>query len=131
MPAPIHDSRHLVLHARVTRLAPHHVTLDRTFPELGFHSNDIPFKYAVYALGSHLPTPIDLWSAEENILASVPEVSSKPEVGLITEKIEYGGTKREAIDWLKRCQERIKNAGSILVVGGGALGIREYHWNFD
>jgi hypothetical protein len=37
----------------------------------------------------------------------------------------YGGTKAEGIAWLKRKQRVVEEAASVLVVGGGALGIRE------
>lgn len=40
----------------------------------------------------------------------------------------YGGTKKEGMEWLRRCQERIRGAGSVLCVGGGALGIRKSSW---
>ncbi|KAF7334733.1 Apoptosis-inducing factor B [Mycena sanguinolenta] len=47
-----------------------------------------------------------------NIFHGAPESSS------------YGGTKRESIAWLKGKQRVIEDAGSVLVVGGGALGIQ-------
>jgi hypothetical protein len=47
--------------------------------------------------------------ADENLLA--PQVRK--------------GTKKEAIAWMQAGQERIARADSVLVVGGGALGIRE------
>ena len=36
----------------------------------------------------------------------------------------YGGTK-EGMEWLRCCQGRIRGAGSVLCVGGGALGTRK------
>ncbi|THH06413.1 hypothetical protein EW145_g4104 [Phellinidium pouzarii] len=119
-------NRHLVLHAHVTALTSHSVTISRTFPEYGLHSPVIPYKYAVYALGSRLPAPIDLWSKDENSLVTQP-YSDDPEAAQVSkEQIvkEYGGTKPEGIEWLKRCQDRIRRAGSVLCVGGGALGVQ-------
>jgi hypothetical protein len=35
------------------------------------------------------------------------------------------GTKAESIEWLIRGQKKIKDVDIILIIGGGALGIRE------
>lgn len=35
------------------------------------------------------------------------------------------GSKREGVEWLKRGQKKIKDSESVLIIGGGALGIRE------
>ena len=40
-------------------------------------------------------------------------------------KPTYQGTKVEGVDWLQRFRRRIDAASSILVVGGGPLGVRE------
>ena len=72
------------------------------------------FEFLVYALGSHLPSPINLWGpvADEDVeKADVLDVSR--------------GTKEGGIAWLKKFQKRVERASSVLVVGGGALGIRE------
>lgn len=68
------------------------------------------YDYAVYALGSQLPDPVNLRG---------PRLDSK-EKG----KTECKGTKAEGISWLQSSQKVIAAAGSVLVVGGGALGIR-------
>lgn len=68
-----------------------------------------------------MPTPIDMWSHDTNAAASQPGKTA------IAGEVNYDGTKEKGIDWLKRCQERVKRAGSVLCVGGGALGIRESH----
>ncbi|KAL5501244.1 hypothetical protein ACEPAH_9631 [Sanghuangporus vaninii] len=117
---------HVVLHARVIGFSQHDVTIDRTFPELGFYSPVIPFRYAVYALGNRLPAPIDLWSPEEAAVAAQRGVGRAEDADVTAEPAqkEYGGTKQEAMAWLKRCQDRIRVADSILCVGGGALGIQ-------
>ncbi|KAJ7687843.1 hypothetical protein B0H17DRAFT_1069429 [Mycena rosella] len=97
--------KHILLHAQVLFLSAHAVTLSRAFPE---HDIDtvLSFDFAVYALGSHLPPPLDLWGEQDAKAAP------------------YGGTKPEGIAWLKRAQEDIAAARSVLVVGGGALGIQ-------
>lgn len=109
-------SPHATLHARITSLTPHTLTLSRSFPELGFPSPEIQFDYAVYALGSHLPAPIDLWGPPPRVACAHSTDESVK---------DYGGTKSESISWLKRHQTAVKSAESVLVVGGGALGIRE------
>ncbi|KAL5480617.1 hypothetical protein ACEPAI_1888 [Sanghuangporus weigelae] len=120
-PAPPPSPRHLILHAKVIGLTPHEVTIDRTFPELGFDSAVIPYKFAVYALGSHLPASIDFWGGNSNAIGE-EHVPGKDEGK--GEKKEYDGTKPEGIDWFKHCQEYIRSADTVLCVGGGALGIQ-------
>ena len=110
------QSPHVFLHAAVTSLSHRSLTLDRAYPAHGVTEADrtLHFDYLVYALGSHLPAPIDLWGpvADEDVeKASVLDVSR--------------GTKEGGITWLKRFQKRVERASSVLVVGGGALGIRE------
>lgn len=99
-------NRHLVLHATVQALTTDHIRLSRAFPEFGLAEPKIGYDYLVYALGSHAPDPIELWDS-----ASLGNGG-------------YDGTKLEGIAWLKRSQKRIAEAPSVLVVGGGALGIR-------
>ncbi|PBK88257.1 FAD/NAD(P)-binding domain-containing protein [Armillaria gallica] len=74
---PPKDDR-LVLHARVLFLTAKSVTLPRSFPEHGTDTTEVPYDYAIYALGSHLPE------------------------------------KQKVVD----------QAASVLVIGGGALGIQ-------
>ncbi|OCB90570.1 FAD/NAD-binding domain-containing protein [Sanghuangporus baumii] len=122
-PAPPPSPRHLILHAKVICFTPHEVTIDRTFPELGFDSAVIPYRFAVYALGSHLPASIDFWGGNSNAIGKEP-VPGKIEDKGAKKKKEYDGTKPEGIDWFKHCQERIRSADTVLCVGGGALGIQ-------
>lgn len=68
----------------------------------------IPFDYAVYALGAGLPPPSDVWGEQGR--------QQKP----------GRGTKVGGMKWLAEYGEEIKKAKSVLVVGGGALGIREF-----
>lgn len=104
--------RHVLVHAQVTCLSEHSVTLSRSLPELGLEGDTpvLNFDYAVYALGSHLPAPINLWSAFEGMDSTLLEC----------------GTKKGGIEWLRRFRAVIQEAASVLVVGGGALGVREY-----
>ena len=103
---------HAFVRAQVTSIRPNHITLSRSFPELGIPTPDIAFDYAIYALGSHLPPPLNLWgsSTEKEAEAMSP----------------YGGLKSEGCVWFKEKQKTIEAAPTILVVGGGALGIREF-----
>lgn len=63
--------------------------------------------FIVYALGSELSDPINAW-------ASQTAGSPSP----------YNGSKSQGIQFLQRAQGRIQSAKSILVVGGGALGVQ-------
>ncbi|KAN0063626.1 cytochrome b [Thecaphora frezii] len=63
------------------------------------------WEYLVYALGSHLPDPINVWS--------------KSRAGS-----EHDGSKKMGIQWLRDAQRRIEQANSVVVVGGGALGVQ-------
>jgi apoptosis-inducing factor 2 len=110
---PEASQRHLFLHAQVTSLSAHSLTLSRSFPEYGIGVEGEPatleFEYAVYALGSHLPAPINLWG---------PSSANDTHVA-------HDGTKPQGIEWLKRFRTVLDETQSVLVVGGGALGIRE------
>lgn len=114
------NSRHLILHAKVTGLTSSHINIDRTFPELGLDSTSIPYDYSVYALGSHLPAPIDIWTPHPNVHDA--KVEEQPEV-----IVPYSGSKSGAIGWMQDMQKRVEGQRSVLVVGGGALGIRTYY----
>ncbi|KAJ7666838.1 hypothetical protein DFH06DRAFT_252174 [Mycena polygramma] len=103
-------AKYTFIHAHIQSLSANSVKLSRAFPELGIDTDELHFDYAVYALGSHLPSPLNLWHASPG---------DKPAV-----HHAYGGTKAESIAWLKSKQRAIEDAGSVLVVGGGALGIQ-------
>lgn len=92
------------------------MTLSRSFPEHDLPGNILHFDFAIYALGAHLPPPLDPWDAEAHS-GSLDSLTSNVVPG-------YHGRKDEAIDWLKRNQKRVEESASVLVVGGGALGIR-------
>lgn len=105
---PKSEGRHLFLQASVTGIDTHSLTLSKAIPEAGITESKLAFDYLVYALGSHAPEPIDLWGSVN--LASV----------------SYDGTKPKGIEFLKGAQKQVEAAPSVLVVGGGALGIREF-----
>lgn len=96
------------MQATVTGIDSHSLTLSKAFPGAEAPEQKLPFDYLVYALGSHLPEPIDLWGS-----ASLGSV-------------KYDGTKPKGIEFLKSAQKQVEAAPSVLVVGGGALGIRRF-----
>lgn len=126
---PTSAAQSIILHAHVTSLTPNSVTLSRAFPEHGIHepAKKLDFDYVIYALGSHLPAPINLWDPlgdNPGVLAVTKGLvrdagKCQPRTG------SYQGTKLEGIDWLRMYRRRIEKASSILVVGGGPLGVRE------
>lgn len=65
------------LHAWVTSLSPHSLTLSRPFPEQGVEGAvpTLKFDYLLYALGSHLPAPIGLWGPVPDESATVPKTA--------------------------------------------------------
>jgi hypothetical protein len=69
----------------------------------------LQWDYLVYALGSHLPDPINVWS-------SSGEQGSR----------QHDGSKIMGVQWLRDAQDRIEKAESIVIIGGGALGVRKY-----
>ncbi|KZT02008.1 iron uptake cluster protein [Laetiporus sulphureus 93-53] len=126
----------VVLHAQVTSLTPHTVSLSRAFPEHGIDepSRTLHFDYVVYALGSHLPAPIDLWGPvgdDKDVSAVATGVHqadgahhTSAGVRSTASAHSYQGTKAEGIEWLQRAHDRIEMASSVLVVGGGPLGVQ-------
>lgn len=109
-------SSHVRVQATIASIDNHHITISPNLPDHKLRQSSIDFDYAVYALGSHLPSPIDLWSHKR-------ECGAKPSLkspGIPT----YGGTKSEGIASLQERQKRVEAARSVLVVGGGALGIQ-------
>ncbi|KAG1880991.1 hypothetical protein F4604DRAFT_1578323 [Suillus subluteus] len=106
-------STHVRVQATITSIDDHRINLS---PNLGeSQHSSLEFDYAIYALGSHLPSPIDLWSHEKGRMKSGLEPREIP---------TYGGTKSEGTSSLRERQERVEAAASVLVVGGGALGIQ-------
>ncbi|KDR71582.1 hypothetical protein GALMADRAFT_74880 [Galerina marginata CBS 339.88] len=105
--------KHIHLQAQVNSIRPTNITISRSFPELGIPTTTIAFDYAIYALGAHLPPPLNLWGTTKD---ATDEVTG--DTALFT------GSKIEACEWFKEKQKIIEKAQTVLVVGGGALGIQ-------
>ncbi|KAJ9107735.1 hypothetical protein QFC21_001196 [Naganishia friedmannii] len=73
----------------------------------------LQFDYMVYAFGSHLPAPINIWSTVSH---NVDVQIDRPQA--------CQGSKERGRAWLKAAQSRIEKAKSIAVIGGGALGVQ-------
>lgn len=112
------DQPHLFVHANVTKIEPNRVHFEylpdaptsSICPPDSHHKrrtgvDSVDFDYLIYALGSKLPRPINIW--DETTTAQ-----------------KWSGTKLEGIDWHRNEQARIRDAQSVLVVGGGALGVQ-------
>ncbi|KAI5451128.1 hypothetical protein NCC49_002004 [Naganishia albida] len=86
--------------------------------ELGWEDSEkaekvLHYDYMLYALGSHLPAPINIWST----------VDHNADIK-IDESAGYQGSKERGRAWLQAAQQRIEKARSIAVIGGGALGVQ-------
>jgi len=131
---------HKRIHGMITSLHPHHITYT-PYADAGLATSTLSespfvettkkilrFDYAIYALGSHLPSPIDLWGSHDTDPFSAQEpLCPDTEFGsqCISHIPPYQGTKQESISRLRSRQQKIKAAQQVLVVGGGALGIRK------
>lgn len=82
----------------------------------------IEFDYAVYALGASLPPPVDVW---HKVLgdAAGPKPASDREPSRASDAAPLGH-KLRGVDFMLDQAETYKQAKSVLVVGGGALGIQ-------
>ncbi|KAG2136600.1 uncharacterized protein EDB93DRAFT_1168540 [Suillus bovinus] len=109
-------SSHVRVQATITSIDNHCITLSPNPPGSRQSFFELEFDYAIYALGSHLPSPIDLWSHRKE--SGVTSISESPEIPT------YGGTKLEGISSIRTRQKRVEAARSVLIVGGGALGIQ-------
>ncbi|KAG9125991.1 hypothetical protein FRC07_005299 [Ceratobasidium sp. 392] len=112
------SSGHNLIHAHVTRIESTRVfyTPITSTSALGASVElSIEYDYLIYGLGSHLPSPINVWADP------VPE-RGQPESDL--PKVNRHGDKVEGTSWLRAAQARVKEAHSVLVVGGGALGVQ-------
>ena len=102
------------IHGNVSSLDSHCVT----FTRLSGHkpnqavgeAETIEFDYLVYALGASLPSPVDVWGEESS--------------GLQLKGVPMGCKKR-GVGYMHQRAETMRRAKSVLVVGGGALGIRK------
>ncbi|KAG1792344.1 uncharacterized protein HD556DRAFT_1444603 [Suillus plorans] len=107
-------SSHVRVQATIISIDNHRITLSPNLPGSQESDLDLEYDYAIYALGSHLPQPIDLWNHQKGVKSSL----ELPTISM------YGGTKSEGISSLRERQKSIEAARSVLVVGGGALGIQ-------
>lgn len=107
-------SSHVRVQATVTSIDNHRIILSPNLQEC--QQSSLDFDYAIYALGSHLPSPIDLWNYQKE--GGMKSSLEPPGIQ------QYGGTKSEGISSLRERQKRVEAATSVLVVGGGALGIQ-------
>ncbi|KAH8829600.1 hypothetical protein DL96DRAFT_1598790 [Flagelloscypha sp. PMI_526] len=117
------NSPHRLIHANVTRLDSHSVTYTSLDND---EEAELSFDYLIYALGSKLPAPIDLWATSKRnptVLLPLLRLSSplrlRPYLALTPR-----GTKPEGCRFLRKQQTQIQTASSVLVVGGGPLGIQ-------
>ncbi|KAF8333033.1 uncharacterized protein EI90DRAFT_2971147 [Cantharellus anzutake] len=118
---PLADpSSHVLIHGHVTAVHPHSVRYISLDQGASLEERQVRFNYLIYALGSHLPAPINIWSEEP--LKNIEE-DGQPYV-LNAASILQHGTKPEGLLWLRSAQERVKNSESVLVIGGGALGVQ-------
>ncbi|OWZ57378.1 oxidoreductase [Cryptococcus neoformans c45] len=116
-------SRHQFVQALVTKLTSREVTFIRpthqasssisttgnmTYGEFDGAEETIKFDYLLYALGSTLPDPVNVW---QPIDESAVGEERKP------------GTKKRGLRFMELQKEKFKQADRILIVGGGALGI--------
>ncbi|KAF8758419.1 Kynurenine 3-monooxygenase [Rhizoctonia solani] len=108
------SSGHQLIHAHVTRIDAHKVYYS-PIPTSSAGEQSVDFDYMVYALGSHLPSPINVW-------ADPVPIHGQPESDL--PKSNRHGNKPEGTNWLCAAQARLKEANSVLVIGGGALGVQ-------
>ncbi|KAJ3033870.1 hypothetical protein HDV00_005674 [Rhizophlyctis rosea] len=83
-----------VVHALVTSITSTTLKLDRVVPE--FESDTIPYEYLIYSAGTQQILPVNLGMAS---------------------------TKAEGVEFLKGYQKKVEGATSVLVVGGGAVGL--------
>ncbi|RDB21672.1 Apoptosis-inducing factor B [Hypsizygus marmoreus] len=109
---------HRRLQAHITSFSQKSLTLSQAFPEHGLPTQTVDFDFAIYALGSQLPAPLNLWGTD----ASGNPIPRKPSKG--RQLPIYRGLKTEGIAWLQAHQKLIEESPSVLVVGGGALGIQ-------
>lgn len=104
------------IHGNVSSLNSHSVTFTLLSSENPDHTvgevETIEFDYLVYALGASLPSPVDVWGEE----SSSQQLQGVPM-----------GCKTRGVGYMHQRAATMKRAKSVLVVGGGALGIREYH----
>ncbi|GAB1523822.1 hypothetical protein RhiTH_006972 [Rhizoctonia solani] len=95
---------------------------NETSPE---RTSSLEFDYLIYALGAKLPGPIDFWGAKSVYDGHAYDSKAERTINLDGDKKfeTFDGSKSAAVAFLQRAQKRLKLVESVLVVGGGALGI--------
>jgi hypothetical protein len=76
----------------------------------------VHFDYCIYALGSGMPDPCNVWSEHPNL---PPGIDNE-------EHLKGRGSKKCGVTWMEERARDRKEAKRILIVGGGALGIRGF-----
>ncbi|KAL7424159.1 hypothetical protein Q5752_001745 [Cryptotrichosporon argae] len=117
---------HTFIQGNITSLSAHRVTFtlpcvrgsydDLMQPSAAstLRTESVDFDYCIYALGSGMPDPVNVWGEHPNMPP-----------GVAHEKHERGlGTKVGGVRWMERKAKQLKHAERILIVGGGALGIQ-------
>ncbi|KAG8786550.1 hypothetical protein FRC15_011196 [Serendipita sp. 397] len=135
------QSRHLIIQANVLSMTSYSVTVSRHTPSKSSFTGEIPkdlemaegdtktipFEYAIYALGASLPDPINVWKPlghiEEPDAYQLHLKESSTTLSQI-DGYEQEGSKSGSIAWLQAAQSRVAKVNSMIVVGGGALGIQ-------
>ncbi|KAG9117701.1 hypothetical protein FRC07_007338 [Ceratobasidium sp. 392] len=126
-PAPdSHPHPHVVIHGTIRRLERKRVTYVPAVYDGSEKDEEttLEFEYAVYALGAQLPAPIDLWGATDVFSVLKTNAQVEAMIGGLAQL----GIKRAGIEWLRKAQLKLEGVRSVLVVGGGALGIRPPAW---
>ncbi|KAG6335014.1 hypothetical protein ID866_4072 [Astraeus odoratus] len=102
------------IHGTITSLRADHVTYIPHATPTAQSANSpqvepckLRFDYAIYALGSHLPAPIDLWEYRSTPDKKIVNVVPRP---------AYTGMKLEGIACLRDRQKRIEDARSVLIL---------------
>lgn len=85
--------------------------VNMTYGEFDGPEEKIEYNYLLYALGSTLPDPVNVWQP----------LSGQPRVTGDERKL---GNKKRGLKFMAIQSEKFKAAGRILIVGGGALGIQ-------
>ncbi|CAG7854872.1 SubName: Full=Uncharacterized protein {ECO:0000313/EMBL:CCA77728.1} [Serendipita indica DSM 11827] len=131
------QSRHLIVQANVISMTNHSVTIapiggqvdrrDDILSSLGCVATadvqTIPFEYCIYALGASLPDPINVWKPWKDVDAV--QGAHKADTSGSMSRIPLPlGSKISAVRWLQHAQQQISALKSLIIVGGGALGIQ-------
>jgi len=79
----------------------------------------LAFDYCIYALGSGMPDPCNVWSEHPNLPPGIDN----------DEHLRGKGSKKCGVTWMEEKAKDRRDAKRVLIVGGGALGIRQSFLN--